>query len=197
MKPIHLGVFFLVALMIVSLGATAYATPDMSRDGRSCYSSECHAYGTVDEELNAILEQLGDTINDPDPSDVSYVYEGTEPGGGTYTPGVYTAEDRGEGKLTVTMTFTEDTITEIQIVGKKETPSIGGYAEVALAQAIIEAQSTAIVLTDVDATTGATVTSSAVIRAATNCIAQAMGMEPSELEAIIAEQLAEQQLAGE
>lgn len=174
---------FFVSLLLVfalCLSATALASPDMSRDGRSCYSSECHAYGTVDEELNEILEKLGDTINDPDPSDVSFAYEGEEPADGQYTAGEYTAEDRGEGKLTVTMVFTDNTIMSIQIKGKKETPSIGGHAEVALAQAIIEAQST-----DVDIVAEATVTSSAVLRAATNCVAQATGVEYEELLATV------------
>ena len=88
-----------------------------------------------------------------------------------YTPGTYTASRKGiASDVTVTMTFDETSITDVQIDVSGETPELGGKAGPALEQAILDAQSA-----DVDAYTGATVTSDAIREAAADCISQASG----------------------
>lgn len=88
-----------------------------------------------------------------------------------YTPGTYTASEQGlESTVTVTMTFDETSILDVQIDAAGETAGIGAATPEPLAKAILEAQSA-----DVDAVAGATVTSNAVKKAAQNCIAQAKG----------------------
>ncbi len=90
---------------------------------------------------------------------------------GTYTPGVYTATEFGMmGDVVVTMTFDEEKIVDVQVTGEKETPGIGTLAMEQLPEAILNAQGT-----DVDAVASATVTSTALLTAAANCMAQARG----------------------
>ncbi len=92
---------------------------------------------------------------------------------GTYTPGTYTASAKGiASDVTVTMTFSEDAITKVEIDATGETPNIGGAAAQDLAEAIINAQGI-----EIDAVSGATVTTDAVKQAAADCISQASGKE--------------------
>ena len=103
-----------------------------------------------------------------------------------YTPGTYTASEQGlESTVTVTMTFDETSILDVQIDAAGETAGIGAATPEPLAKAILEAQSA-----DVDAVAGATVTSNAVKKAAQNCIAQAKG------EAVTGAEVSETQASG-
>ncbi len=68
------------------------------------------------------------------------------------------------------MTFDENSITDVQIDAAGETPDLGGKAAEKLKEALIANQSA-----DVDAITGATVTSDAIRKAAADCITQASG----------------------
>ncbi|MBQ9687278.1 MAG: FAD-binding protein [Oscillospiraceae bacterium] len=95
--------------------------------------------------------------------------------GGTpiYTPGTYTASAKGiNGDVTVTMTFDEFSITDAKIDVSGETPDIGGAIGGQMEQAILVGQTA-----DVDAVTGASITSDAIRTAAADCIAQASGKE--------------------
>ncbi|MCD8014821.1 MAG: FAD-binding protein [Lachnospiraceae bacterium] len=90
---------------------------------------------------------------------------------GLYTPGTYTASAQGiSSAVTVTMTFDESSITDVVVDASGETESIGAAAADELAQAILDAQSA-----EIDAVSGATITSNAAMEAAANCIAQAKG----------------------
>ena len=92
---------------------------------------------------------------------------------GTYKPGTYTASAQGiASEVTVTMTFDAESITDVEIDVSGETPDIGGAIGEDMAKAILDAQSA-----DVDAVTGATVTSDAIRQAAADCISQASGKE--------------------
>ncbi|MBR2288541.1 MAG: FAD-binding protein [Clostridia bacterium] len=89
-----------------------------------------------------------------------------------YTPGTYTATGTGRnGDVTVTMTFDENNITDIVIDISGETQEIVGDAADKLTKAMFDKQSA-----DVDAVTGATITSDGVKEAAAKCIAQAKGV---------------------
>ena len=88
---------------------------------------------------------------------------------GAYVPGTYTAEATGMGKITVTVTVNESgDISECVIDASNETPGIGVEAAAKLQDAVVEAQSA-----EIDAVSGATVTSNAVITAVTDCLTQA------------------------
>ncbi|MCD7819173.1 MAG: FAD-binding protein [Lachnospiraceae bacterium] len=89
---------------------------------------------------------------------------------GTYTPGTYSSKVSGIGDIIVTLTFDEESITDVVLDLSNETASIGQAAEEELKAAILAAQSS-----EIDAVSGATVTSSAVAKGVANCIAQAKG----------------------
>lgn len=85
-----------------------------------------------------------------------------------YNPGTYTAIAQGMDKITVTMTFSADAITDIQIDGPGETAGIGADAIEKIIAKVKETKSGAI-----DTVSGATITSKAVKEAVADCIAQA------------------------
>jgi uncharacterized protein with FMN-binding domain len=87
-----------------------------------------------------------------------------------YTPGTYTATAKGMGDVTVTMTFDESSITDVQLDLSGETEGIGQAAKDTLIAQILDGQTVVI-----DGVSGATVTSKAVMQAAADCIAQAGG----------------------
>ena len=94
-----------------------------------------------------------------------------------YTAGTYTATAAGiNGDVSVTMTFDAEKITEVVIDASGETESIGGVAAEELANTILEAQTS-----EVDAISGATITSNAIKEAAAKCIAEAKGVDPESL----------------
>ncbi len=89
-----------------------------------------------------------------------------------YTPGTYSASAQGlMGPVTVTMTFNESSITDVVIDASGETPEIGGVAAEKLAKQLLNMQGA-----EIDGVSGATVTGNAVKKAASDCIAQAMGL---------------------
>ena len=96
--------------------------------------------------------------------------------GAVYTPGTYTATAQGIGTVVVTMTFSESAITDVVLNVEGETPTIGQAAAEQLIAAIVENQSS-----EIDAVSGATVTSKAVSAAAKKCIQQAKGEIPVEV----------------
>ena len=90
---------------------------------------------------------------------------------GTYTPGTYTGEAQGfGGKVSVAITVDKTKITDVKVTGDDETPQVGGAALEKLAAAIKEKQSA-----EIDAVTGATVTSNGVMDAAAKAIEAAKG----------------------
>ena len=90
---------------------------------------------------------------------------------GIYKPGTYSTMVTGIGRITVTMTFDANSITDVVIDAPEETASLGGAAAEKLAGQILAAQGAA----GVDAVSGATVTSNAVFRGVEACITQAKG----------------------
>ena len=87
------------------------------------------------------------------------------------TPGAYEATVAGRnGNLTLTVTVDETSIKEIVIGEHVETPGVADPALTTLPEQIVQYQSIA-----VDAITGATMTSEAILAAVADCIAQAGG----------------------
>ncbi len=88
----------------------------------------------------------------------------------TYVPGTYRGEGEGYGgTIEVDVTVDEYSITDVQIVSNKEDPKVAGDALASLPKAIVEAQSA-----DVDAVSGATLTSDAIVSAVMNALGLAM-----------------------
>ncbi len=94
---------------------------------------------------------------------------GTDSGSGL-AAGTYSAQAMGlESVVTVTIVIDEEgVITDVDIDASNETPTIGGMAAERLADSILEVQSA-----EVDAVSGATVTSKAIVTALEDCLAQA------------------------
>lgn len=93
----------------------------------------------------------------------------------TYTPGTYSASARGiNSDVTVTMTFDERSITDMQIDVSGETPDIGGKIGDEMREKILAAQTC-----NVDGVSGATITADAIKTAAADCISQASGSSSS------------------
>ncbi|MBR1455893.1 MAG: FAD-binding protein [Oscillospiraceae bacterium] len=93
--------------------------------------------------------------------------------GAAYTPGTYTASAQGiASEVKVTMTFDETSITDVVIDVSGETADIGAKIGPEMENAILAGQTA-----DVDAVSGASVTSDAVRKAAADCISQASGKE--------------------
>lgn len=89
---------------------------------------------------------------------------------GLYKPGTYSATAQGIGTVTVTATFDENSIVDVELGVSEETPGIGQAAAEELKAQILAAQGA-----EIDGVSGATTTSSAVAFALANCIAQAKG----------------------
>ena len=95
-----------------------------------------------------------------------------------FVPGTYTAEAQGIfAPVKVQITVSENLITGVKIDATGETPELGGLAAGKLAASIMEAQTP-----NVDALSGATVTSNAIIQAATAALEEA-GADISVLDA--------------
>lgn len=88
---------------------------------------------------------------------------------GAYTPGTYTAEVTGMKAMTVKVTFSEEKIEDI-VLEHEETPGIGVPVCDTMPQEIIELQGLGL-----DAVSGATLTSNAIIDGVSDCVKQAGG----------------------
>jgi len=88
---------------------------------------------------------------------------------GIYVPGTYSATAQGiSSEITVTMTFDANSITDVTVDVSGETQGIGAAIGDAVCEQILAAQSA-----EIDGVAGATISSTAVIKAAEACIAQA------------------------
>ena len=84
----------------------------------------------------------------------------------TFNPGTYEAEAQGfGGMVSVSVTVSESAITDVTITGDAETPTLGGIAVETMGDLIVGAQTP-----NVDGVSGATVTSNAIIAAATEAL---------------------------
>lgn len=88
-----------------------------------------------------------------------------------YTAGTYTASAAGRnGDVTVEVTFEEDRIASVSVVGHSETAGISDGAIESIPAAIVDGQTLA-----VDAVSNATITSQAILSAVEDCVKQAGG----------------------
>lgn len=164
-----------LALAMV-LGTSAFAAEYTVKAGDTLGSIAQQELGSG-ARWNEIYEANKDTIKDPN---LIYVGQkltipdgqtGTQPQPitGTITPGTYSAVAQGNnGPVTVEVTVSADAITAVKVVSHKETPSIGGPAVERIPAAIVANQSLKI-----DAITGATNTSKAILAAVEDAARQA------------------------
>ena len=118
--------------------------------------------------LSACNYTLGDSRNLGKPK-ASAAAATPAPTGPIYKPGTYTASAKGiASDVTVTMTFDETSILDCSIDVSGETADIGALIGPDMENAILAGQTA-----DVDAVTGASVTSDAIRQAAADCINQA------------------------
>ena len=109
---------------------------------------------------------------------------------GIYKPGTYVSKAAGiGGDVIVTMTFDTNKITGVVIDASHETPGIGQKAAVELKKQLLLGQGA-----KVDTVSGASITSSAVRKAAAKCIAQAKGEIPVE---VITKETAKEEDSGD
>ena len=97
---------------------------------------------------------------------------------GLYKPGTYTATETGyntEVPLEVAVTVSKDKIEKIEVTKHEESEGIGTAVIEKMPEKIIEAQST-----EIDAFTGATETSKALIAAVNACLKEALVNAPAE-----------------
>ncbi|HHV78367.1 MAG TPA: FMN-binding protein [Firmicutes bacterium] len=94
---------------------------------------------------------------------------GTRVPASKYKEGTYTGEAQGQnGPVKVSVEIKSDRISAVKVVEHKETPGISDAAIERVPRAIVEKQST-----EVDAVSGATVTSKAIMQATKKAIQQA------------------------
>lgn len=109
---------------------------------------------------------------------------------GIYKAGTYSSKAAGiGGDVIVTMTFDTNKITDVVIDASHETPGIGQKAAVELKKQLLLGQGA-----KVDTVSGASITSSAVRKAAAKCIAQAKGEIPVE---VITKETAKEEDSGD
>jgi urocanate reductase len=88
-----------------------------------------------------------------------------------YNPGVYTAAAAGiGGQIVVQVTFSATAITEVKILSDNESPEVGKVAIKELPPKIVAGQTL-----KVDAVTGATMSSDAILAAVAECVKKAGG----------------------
>ncbi len=94
-----------------------------------------------------------------------------QPAGLNFTPGTYTAQTSGRnGKLELSVTVDASSITEVKVVSHSETATLSDAPVNQIPAEIVKYQTL-----DVDAVSGATLTSYAVLRAAEDALVQAGG----------------------
>lgn len=92
-----------------------------------------------------------------------------EAGAGAFTPGIYTAEEKGHnGPISVTVTVSADQIEKIEVDAKDETPAIADDAIAGIVEKILSSQGLG-----VDTVSGATVSTDALIKAVTAALVKA------------------------
>lgn len=135
---------------------------------------ECSIYGRIAGH-NAAQGLRGEApaptttiFNTPKATGSSVVEEVLVASTGKFKPGTYTAEAKGMDIVTVSVTFSETEITDVQISGPGETVGYGDKAIAIMPEQILAAQSA-----DVDGLSTASITSRAVRQAVSDCIAQA------------------------
>ena len=132
-------------------------------------SAEVDSIAGASITSGAVKTAVADALAQAEAAAGSGAAEGEGEAAGAYKPGTYSAEAQGMGKVTVTITVDETgAIAAVEIDASGETAGLGDKAAEKLVDKILAAQSA-----EVEAISGASITSNAVITALTDCLAQA------------------------
>ena len=109
-----------------------------------------------------------------------------------YTAGTYEATEFGmNGDVVVTAEFSESKILSVTATGELETAGLGDKALEELSKVVVEKQSA-----EVDVVSGATVSSTAMLKALQNCIDQAKGIATNDDTATVGDMSADVVVVG-
>ena len=135
------------------------AIPDLSAQLLSAQSAEIDGVSGASLTTGAVKEAATAALAEA--SSLEVVSAPKAEGDNLFIPGTYTGSSKGfGGDVTVTVNVSEKAIDSVEINGDHETENIGSFAVEMLGDRIMSAQSP-----NIDALTGATVTSGAIIRA--------------------------------
>ncbi len=143
------------------------AIPTLSAQLLSAQSAEIDGVSGATFTTNAVKEAAGAALSAA--SGIEVLEGPKAEDGNLFIPGYYTGVSMGfGGDVTVTVKVSENSIDFIDIEGDHETENIGSFAVDMLGEKILAAQSP-----NIDALTGATVTSGAILRAVKQAFAEA------------------------
>lgn len=163
----------LTAMLAAGLVFTATACADDGETGATTTAAAATTTAAAGTDSPAETDAVTTDMAETDAST-----EDTEGAVTAMTPGTYTIEIDGyaDEPMVVDVTLTENSIESIEVVSHAETDGIGTNAIEELPDTIVDTQSLS-----VDAVSGATVTSNAIIEAVREAISEAGG-EPSDWE---------------
>ena len=143
------------------------ALPTLREQVLSAQSAEIDGVSGASLTSNAVKDAVSQALAQASGSGTPAVSAPAE--GSLFVPGTYTKSAKGfGGDCTVALTVSDNEITDVQIDGSNETENIGSFAVTLLQQSILENQTT-----NVDAISGATVTSNAILNAARQALTEA------------------------
>ena len=152
------------------------AIPELRNQILTAQSAEIDGVSGASFTTGAVKEAAGKALAEAGGQAVETGPKAEE--GNLFIPGTYTGTSKGfGGDVEVTVTVSENKIEDLKVVGDHETENIGSFAVSMLPERILTAQTT-----NVDALSGATVTSSAIFRALQDALTQA-GCDLSKLPA--------------
>ena len=152
------------------------AIPELANQILTAQSAEIDGVSGASFTTGAVKEAAGKALAEAGGEAVAEGPKAED--GNLFIPGTYTASSKGfGGDVEVTVTVSENEIEDLKVVGDHETENIGSFAVSMLPERILAAQTT-----NVDALSGATVTSSAILRALQDAFTQA-GCDLSKLPA--------------
>ena len=143
------------------------AIPELSAQLLSAQSAEIDGVSGASLTTGAVREAAAAALAEAAGLDVPSAPKAED--GNLFIPGTYTGSSKGfGGDVNVTLTVSENAMDALTIEGDHETENIGSFAVSMLGDRILDAQSP-----NIDALTGATVTSGAILRALQQALTEA------------------------
>ena len=143
------------------------AIPDLAAQLLDAQSAEIDGVSGASMTTGAVKEAAANALAEA--AGLEVLSGPTAEGDNLFIPGVYKGTSKGfGGDVTVTVQVSENAIDSVEIEGDHETENIGSFAVSMLGDRILAAQSP-----NVDALTGATVTSGAILRAVRQAFTEA------------------------
>lgn len=119
---------------------------------------------------NALKKAKGEEVTETDVSSEEIPEAAENTSGSRFNPGTYTAKATGMHEMEIEVVVSEDAIESVKILHHEETQGVSDAALTQVPEDILAAQGLG-----VDTVAGATLTSNGIIKAVTDCLAQAGG----------------------